>query len=266
MADTTSALYVYCIVSSTRQPSVARVPAGLSGASRTDVHPLVGSLWLVSAEVPLDIYAPANLEPRLRDLDWVSSAAVAHEAVIEHFSRARGAVVVPTKLFTMFSSLERALEETARRRRAIECAMRHIAGCEEWGVRIARRPAAAVSRRSSRPEARGRRPGAAFLEARKDARDAAAAARADAFEAADEAFDRLRRRAKDAHRRDRRPEPGTNPPILEAAFLVPAAGRARFKAEAKRQARAVAGVGADLALTGPWPAYNFVGLADEERA
>ena len=39
---------------------------------------------------------------------------------------------------------------------------------------------------------------------------------------------------------------------------MPASGRARFKSEAKRQARAVAAAGADLTLTGPWPAYNFV--------
>jgi hypothetical protein len=49
-----------------------------------------------------------------------------------------------------------------------------------------------------------------------------------------------------------------NPPILEAAFLVPASARARFKLEARRQAGACAAAGADMTLTGPWPAYSFV--------
>ena len=37
-----------------------------------------------------------------------------------------------------------------------------------------------------------------------------------------------------------------------------AAARARFKAEAKRQAALCASAGADMTLTGPWPAYNFI--------
>ena len=264
MTDTSSAVYVYCIVRSPRAPSIARVPTGLPGASRPRVDAVDGALWLVSAQVPLEIYAPESLERRLRDLDWVAQAAVAHERVVEHFSRAAGAVVVPAKLFTMFSSLDRAIRGTAEGRGSLERAMRHIAGCEEWGVRIARRTG--VSQQTPGGVSQSRRPGAAFLEARKDARDLAAAARTASLEAADAAFDRLKRHAKDAHRRDRRREPGTNPPILDAAFLVPASGRARFKSEAKRQARAVAAAGADLTLTGPWPAYNFVAPMDEDRA
>jgi hypothetical protein len=266
MPDIRSALYVYCIVRSPRRPPASRAPAGLPGASPPELHLLAGSLWLVSARVPLDVYGPASLEVRLRDLEWVSGVAVAHERVVEHYSRMRGTVVVPTKLFTMFSSLAKAIDETLEGRGAIDRATRRIAGCEEWGVRIARQPSIAVSRPAARTAARSGFSGVAFLEGRKEARDAAAAARAASLEAADVAFDRLERHAKDACRRDRRPEPGTNPPILEAAFLVPAAGRARFKAEAARQARAVARAGAELTLTGPWPAYNFVGIAEEDPA
>jgi hypothetical protein len=101
--------------------------------------------------------------------------------------------------------------------------------------------------------------GAEFLLARKAARDAITQARAQAAEAAEAAFAALAQRSRDATQRERRSEPGTNPPILEAAFLVPAPSRAKFKAEAERQAKACAAAGADLALSGPWPAYNFIG-------
>src|SRR4030095_1132244 len=50
---------------------------------------------------------PRALAARLRELAWVAEVAVPHETVVEHFSRARGAVVIPAKLFTMFSSLEK---------------------------------------------------------------------------------------------------------------------------------------------------------------
>ena len=255
-----TAVYLYCVVRAARRPSLSRVPAGLTGGSRPDARKLSSALWLITAEVPLDIYGPEHLSSRLRDLDWVSETALAHEAVIEHFSRARGAVVVPMKLFTMFSSMDKAIADTLAGKTAIERAMRHIAGSEEWGVRITRRPGGVAP---ASGQAASRVTGAAFLIAKKEARDASAQGRATSLAAADQAFNRLTRYAKDSQQRPRRQEPGTNPPILEAAFLVTSGSRARFKAEAKRQAALCASAGADMTLTGPWPAYNFIGAPKE---
>src|SRR6187401_823728 len=162
------ATYLYCVVSSARKPSTARAPEGLPGAGRPEVHQAAPPLWLITAEVPLDVYGPAALETRLRDLDWVSRVAVAHEAVVEHFSRGRGCVVVPAKLFTMFTTLDKAIEDVASRRAALARVTKRIAGCEEWGVRVFRRqPVVPAAAGSTRPAS-----GAAFLTARKAARDA----------------------------------------------------------------------------------------------
>jgi hypothetical protein len=248
-----SAVYIYCLVRATRRPRITRAPGGVPGGAAPSLLDLGQSLWLVTSDVPLDVYGPEKLEPRLRDLDWVASVAVAHEAVTEFFARMRGTTVVPMKLLTMFSSADKAAADVRARRAAIRQAMQHIAGCEEWGIRVTRRPAAAAEQPHSQP-----RTGAAFLQARKAARDGAASARAGAAAAADASFARLTRHAKDAQRRERGREPGTNPPVLEAAFLVRAGARGRFKAEARRQSRALAAAGAELTLTGPWPAYNFV--------
>jgi hypothetical protein len=248
-----SAVYLYCIVRATRRPRVTGAPAGVPRATPPTLLDLRQSLWLVTSDVPLDVYGPETLEPRLRDLDWVASVAVAHEAVTEFFARRRGTTVVPMKLLTMFSSADKAAGDVRGRRAAIRQTMQHIAGCEEWGIRVTRRPAAATEKRHSR-----QRTGAGFLQARKTARDAEASARVDAAAAADASFACLTRHARDAHRRERGREPGTNPPVLDAAFLVRAGARGRFKAETRRQSRALAAAGADLTLTGPWPAYNFV--------
>jgi len=246
--------YVYCVVRAAKQPSMTRVPSGMPGAGAAEARRIAPSLWIVVAAVPLDVYGPDALEPRLRDLEWVAQAAVAHEAVVEHLWRARGTTVIPMKVFTMFSSIERAIADVAARRAAIERTMRRIARAEEWGVRVFRRSASQEQASAARPAS-----GADFLRARKQARDAAAGARAMTFAAADRAFRRLRRLARDARFRDATSASGTNPPMLDAAFLVASSSRARFRAEARRQARALAAAGADLALTGPWPAYNFVG-------
>lgn len=142
MAKGTAAVYLYCVVRAARKPALARVPRGLAGATPPEAHRLAGSLWLITADVPLDIYGPEHLEARLRDLEWVSETALAHEAVVEHVARGRGAVVVPVKLFTMFSSRTKAIGEIGQGRATIERAMKHIAGSEEWGIRIGRKPAA----------------------------------------------------------------------------------------------------------------------------
>lgn len=249
-----SAVYVYCVFRAARRPRLTGAPRGVPDAAVPELQEVGRGTWLVTSVVPLDIYGPATLEPRLRDLDWVARVAVAHEAVNEFFAHASGTVVVPMTLFTMFSSEEKARDDVRDRRTTIDRVMRRVAGCEEWGIRVTRRPAVAGNDETSRPKT-----GAGFLQARKAARDAAAHARSAAADAADAAFERLKRFSKDTRRRARGPEEGTNPPILEAAFLVRAAARAKFKSEARRQAPILAKAGADLALTGPWPAYNFVG-------
>ena len=64
--------------------------------------------------------------------------------------------------------------------------------------------------------------------------------------------------ARDVRRRSDIPDGASTPPLLEAAFLVPASSALAFKAAAKRLAARGAAAGTELTLTGPWPAYNFV--------
>ena len=253
MSDT--ATYVYCIVHAAASPKTTRVPSGLPGATRPSIVQVARSLWLAAADVPLDTYGSGPLETALRDMQWVADVAVAHEAVVEHFTRQPGTAVIPMKLFTMFSSEERAVDQTRSRQRDIQAITRRIAGCEEWGLRITRKSSAAPARRPA-----GARPssGAAFLAAKKEARDLARGAALTAAVAADRVFTTLAAIARDARRREDAPEGAATPPVLDAAFLVPANRRVRFKAAAKRLAADSAEAGADITLSGPWPAYNFV--------
>jgi len=249
-----SVTYVYCIVHAAVAPKTSRAPHGLPGSTRPSVLPAGRSLWIVVAEVPLDRYGPAPLEASLRDMQWVADVAVAHEAVVEHFSRQAKTTVIPMKLFTMFSTTERAVEGTRSRRRDLDPVLKRIAGCEEWGVRIARTVPVATRKAAAERASSG----AAFLAAKKQARDDAREAVRAAGALAEGAFEALAAIARDARRRDDAPEGAAAPPLLDAAFLVPAARRARFRSAARRLAAGSAKAGAQLTLTGPWPAYNFV--------
>jgi hypothetical protein len=187
-------------------------------------------------------------------MDWVAAIAVAHEGVVEHFARLPRATVVPMKLFTMFSSSDRAIEDVRGRRADIQAIVKRIAGCEEWGVRMTR---TAARSRTKRPVETKQASGIAFLAAKKEARDVAREAVLAVTAAADHTFSSLAAIARDARRRDDVPE-GVPPPLLDAAFLVPATRRSRFRAAVRRLARDTVKVGADVTLSGPWPAYNFV--------
>ena len=249
-----AATYVYCVVKAARKPSLMGVPPGLpSGTPPQLLHSSPG-IWLVASEVSLDVYGPGKLDPALSNLDWVGRIALAHEGVVEFFAARAGVTVVPMKLFTMFSTPDRAIADITARRTSIDATIKRIAGAEEWGIRVLR-TAAPGERKLAAVTAKS---GAAFLAAKKQKRDAAQQARVAAVEAAVETYERLAAIAKDARRREEPPAAGVTPPLLDAAFLVAASKRARFTAAVRREADACARAGAQLTLSGPWPAYNFI--------
>lgn len=247
-----SATYIYCLVERARRPVLRNVPPGLPSATTPELIDVGKRLWAVAATVPLDIYGAAPLEQHLTDINWVADAAVAHEGVVEFFASRAGATVVPMKLFTMFSNPERAAEALAKQRRAIAPVLARIRGCHEWGVRVTRRP---VEIQVSAPSANTS--GTAFLAAKKRTRDEVRELAFKSAAAAETVYTTLSRLARAAVRRDA-PENATTPPLVDAAFLVTSANTARFRAAAGRSAKACREAGADLILTGPWPAYNFV--------
>ena len=71
--------------------------------------------------------------------------------------------------------------------------------------------------------------------------------------------DRLEARSKLAKRRAASELPVKGGPLLlDAAFLVPKARAASFKALAAREARGLSRQGYAMTVTGPWPPYTFV--------
>ena len=254
MADT--ATYIYCLVESPRKPSATKVPRGLPAATVPEFIDIGRKLWAVSAEVPLSEYGAGQLDERLKDFNWVAGIAIAHEAVVERFASAKGTAVVPMKLFTMYSSRDRASDDLASRRREIDRVLKRIRGCREWGVRVTRAVATATQ-----PKIDATSSGTAFLSAKKRVRDEARSRLQYASDAAEDTFVILAKLAREAHRREA-PADATTPPLVDAAFLVSDARQARFKTAVKRAAKTCRDAGAALVLTGPWPAYNFVQTAE----
>ncbi len=249
-----AATYLYCLVESPEPPGLGEAPPGLPDASAPRLLAVGDGLWLVAASVPLALYGPGRIEGRLEDLSWVSDRALAHEALVEHFSGARA--VLPMKLFTLFSSDERALEDVRGRSGEVRRSLDRVAGRREWGVRVRwdaeRARVLSEAGRATRPATSGR----AFLERKKRLRDAGRAPSAETTETVESVFARLAAAAAESRRQE--PVPG-GAVLLDAAFLVPSDGEESFREVAEAAARALDGAGCELFLTGPWPPYNFAG-------
>lgn len=258
MADDV-ATCTYAVIGHDGEPATAGAPAGLPESGPLRWLSLGPKIWLAAADAPLARYSAAAIEKGLKDLDWVSACAVAHEQMVEHVSRL--GTTVPMKLFTLFSSDARAKAALGRSQARLRTVLRRIEGRQEWGVRVSVDEATARSRARERAEqaAAGLTAGAQFLtrkkQEHKEVRDIVDLGRT----AADEVFTKAALHADETRRRSPAgAEPGLRL-LLDAAFLVPARRTEAFRSTVRAQAERLAPHGYRVVLTGPWPAYNFVG-------
>jgi hypothetical protein len=248
--------YVYCVVAADRRPRLTRVPAGLPGAGPVRLLDVEDGLFIAVADLPLDRYSEPAINKGLGDLDWVSRIAIAHEKVVESFIASTA--VLPMKLFTIFTTDDRALDHVRAQRARIASLVKRVANHQEWGIRVVldRTLAAALSKKKVATRSSS---GLSYLRQKKAQRDAATQLASHARDTVADLFDRLAARAGDAKRRAASEWPVQGGPLLlDAAFLVPRARSAAFKALAARESKALARHGYGLTVTGPWPPYTFV--------
>jgi hypothetical protein len=250
--------YVYCVIAAARRPRLTRVPHGLPGMGSVRLLDVEDGLFAAVADAPLDRYGEAAINRGLSDLNWVSRAAVAHEAVVESFISETA--VLPMKLFTIFTTDDRAVEHVRAQRRHIATVVKRVANHQEWGVRVVLdrdRAVAAAPRKKKSPA--GGRSGVAYLTRKRAERDAVVELTARARETVAALYERLAARSRLAKRRlaSELPVQG-GPLLLDAAFLVPRGRAASFQALASRESRALARSGYGLTFSGPWPPYSFV--------
>jgi hypothetical protein len=248
--------YVYCVIAAARRPRLTRARSGLPGMGPVRLLDAEDGLFVAVADAPLNRYGEAAINRGLADLDWVSRAAVAHEAVVESFIKETA--VLPMKLFTIFTSDDRALAHVRGERRRIAAVAKRVADHQEWGVRVVLDRARVAAPASKKP-ASTLPTGAAYLTRKKAQRDAVVELGTHARETVAALYGRLEARSRLAKRRMESELPVQGGPLLlDAAFLVPRARAASFEALAARESRSLARHGYGLTLSGPWPPYSFV--------
>jgi Gas vesicle synthesis protein GvpL/GvpF len=260
----TSGTYVYCVIGAERRPRIRRRFPRPAGMGPVRLLPVDRHLWLVVADAPLDQYGERRINKKLSDLEWVSRAAVAHEAVVEAFLRYQA--LLPMKLFTIFNSDARAVEQVLRNRRRVDALLRRVAGHLEWGVRItlkaptsSERMRTAGNRSGATTRAGARGAGARYLSLKKVQREAETERARQGSRTMTDVYDRLSAQSALAKRRSSSELPlPSGPLLLDAAFLVPRSRMRLFRSSVKREGTRLGRLGYQLALTGPWPPYTFV--------
>ena len=245
--------YVFCLVRSARQPTLRRIGEGMPGGSELRAIEVGDSLWAIVESVPESEYGEAALANGLQNLDWVGPRAIAHERIIESFLSATA--LLPMQLFTLFTSDDRVIEHVRSDRARIARILKRIENKVEWGLRLT------WNEQAAREKAGRKRPatGAEFLARKRDVLDVNRKQLVAARRAADRVYKAMKQKAAAAQRRTNmeRAAPGSRL-LLDAAFLVPAAKKATFRAAIRQHTRELRAAGVSVSLTGPWPPYNFI--------
>ena len=243
-------LYVYCAVEG--KPG-ALPDVGMPEGHRPRALPLDGKASLVVSDVPAAIYHTDALESKLADLDWVAAAGAAHHAVVDALAEA-GDVVLPFRLFTIFSTEAMARSTLAEAKAGMARAFDRVRGRQEWVLRIGKPDPSRVPA----PLATGTpATGTGFLQAKADARRKARARTERVRQDAAAAFDELARLADAA---TSRPVDPAGNLLCDGAFLVRPAHVADLRDALIGSAERLLGDGCPVSFTGPWPPYSFASL------
>jgi hypothetical protein len=254
--------------------------AGPPRDAATDEHGVGGGrvravraagLTAIVGDVREGEFGQAALRRNLEDLDWLERTARAHHAVIE--AMAVQGPVVPMRLATVYSSDDSVADTLRQRADDLREALSRITGRREWGAKAyaAPEPADPGPGAAGPPgdqEPAARRPGTAYLQRRRAQLTSRTNARQEAMAGAQAVHAELSRLSV-AARLYPPQTPGlaeqAEPMVLNAAYLVADERADQFAAAVNNLTGRHRSVRLDL--TGPWPAYSFVGGpdTDEER-
>jgi len=217
-----------------------------------------GELAALISHVPWQAFDEAALAQRLEDLEDVAGLARAHDGVLEA-ALAEGAVV-PFRLCTIYSSIQRLDAMLESETTTLAAALRRLTGSQEWGVKaFASTPVAATADEPSPVS------GTAYLTLKRERRDAADDEREATETAVASIHAQLAERARAAvvsAPQDRSLSGHDAEMLLNGSYLVPADGAEAFHLLVDQLAREH---GLELELTGPWPPYHFVDSPTDGR-
>jgi Gas vesicle synthesis protein GvpL/GvpF len=258
-------LWVYCVTRAAEAELVG-VP-GVDDAGRVERIEAAGLAALVSS-VPRAEFAEGPLRNNLNDLAWLERVARAHESVLEQ-ALSESTAIVPLRLCTLYAGEDGVREMLAGERDAFAAALDHLAGRQEWGVKVTVDPELVTEAARARhqgakameEETAAQGAGGAYMLQRRFDRDVRQLAHSLASELAESVHGRLETEALEAvtrppQNRDLSGHEGEM--VLNAAYLVEMDRIDELRELVAALEQEHGALGARIELTGPWPPYNFV--------
>ncbi|MGH2859335.1 MAG: GvpL/GvpF family gas vesicle protein [Solirubrobacteraceae bacterium] len=211
-----------------------------------------GPVAAVMHPVALAEYDEERLREHLADLGWVEATARAHQEVLGRIQE--HATVIPMRMCTVYKTEDGVREMLSRESEPLRDAIDRLDGRAEWAVKVFARSVPAAS-------TPGDASGAAYMERLRTEAVQREHSRTAADEEATRLHERLSALAGDARIIPlQRPEVSGHggEMILNGVYLVADDDALAFGEQVAALRSELKGDGYELALTGPWPAYNFV--------
>jgi Gas vesicle synthesis protein GvpL/GvpF len=269
MAADSRCVWLYAVTDHMAAPPAGELNgAGVGGGAPRALR--AAGLAGIVGDVDQREFGEAALRRNLEDLGWLEQTARAHHAVIEAAGK-RGPVV-PMRLATVYSSDASVLTMLRDRAADFRDALSRVGRCREWGVKaFAAAPADPDPGPQGPPGGQdpAGRPGTAYLKRRRAQLASRTNGRQDAVAGAGAVHAELTRLSVAARLYPpQAPQLAgqTTPMVLNAAYLVADERAGEFAAAVDDLTGRHRSVRLDL--TGPWPAYSFVGgseAGEEQR-
>jgi len=255
-------VYLYGFV-----PADASEPDDLvSGIDGRDVTVLdLGPFGAAVTRLDSQRFGEGAIEAQLKDLGWVARHGARHETVVTWFSDVSN--IVPSRLFTVFSSEEALRSEATLQQSAIVDRLRRCERVREWDLKVSyeldvfRHHLAELSPETAAMEEKmeAAAPGRRYLLERKHEDLVAREARLAATTIARDLLDELGKLADEVAELELPALREDSTVVLKAALLVPRAATSELKRTGAERTGALEQKGLRGELTGPWAPYRFVG-------
>ena len=253
---TATGYYLYGIAEADRLGSID----GLAGIDDATVQPITHDrLSALVSPVQLASFHAAQQTTDLTETGWLARAVRAHEAVAEH---GLGRVaVLPMRFGTVYSSPAAVSAVLAEHQAMLLAELNRLGTSTEWGLKVSLADQATPAEPDPAhqvTEVAGRRTGTAWLLDRQSALSSKRRQRELVTDCIEDVRTSMRAYAREVvmstgNERDRAE-------LVSLSFLVDDVEdfQAGFAAVRQRHSRS----GLDFRMTGPWPPYHFVRLAD----
>ena len=254
--------YVYGIVPAAQASAVDG--AGLLGIDDGGVRTIVTEPFAAAySEVDASEYGDEGLNDRVRDLDWLTPRAAAHQAVNAKLLETCG-VVLPLSFGALYRDDDRVREMLREDVPARKERLRALSGRAEWVVTILRGRAREAGDDDGAlheldREIASSAPGKGYLLTKRRAAVAKDAnERADAA-AADRALGHLVRASERTYR-ESVVQGGDDVVVLRVSVLAPRTSAGSMDGAIATITKELEPLGYHVRSTGPWPAYRFGAL------